>query len=220
MVFQNVLESSMQPAPVLESGEISRHPRSKKRVVLVLVLISFLAFALVAGRLLVRDGPEKADVIVVLAGDSQDLRYTRGMELLRAGYGRRLFLDASSGTHYFGRTPAEYAKTYLEQDAGVLSPQVSVCPFQEDSTVTETLYVAKCLEPLHAKNVLLVTSDWHTARARSIFMRRLPQYHWSTAAARDPQVFGTQWWRHREWAKTTFQEWLKVIWWNAVDRWR
>jgi len=26
--------------------------------------------------------------------------------------------------------------------------------------------------------------------------------------------------RRREWAKVTFNEWLKVVWWNAVDRWR
>jgi hypothetical protein len=51
-------------------------------------------------------------------------------------------------------------------------------------------------------------------------MRRLPQYHWSVAAAHDDRLFGTHWWHHREWAKTTFQEWLKVIWWNAIDRWR
>jgi uncharacterized SAM-binding protein YcdF (DUF218 family) len=67
---------------------------------------------------------------------------------------------------------------------------------------------------------LLVTSDWHTMRARSIFRHRLPQYHWSVAAAKDPRLFGVRWWHRREWAKITFNEWLKVIWWNAVDRWR
>lgn len=177
-------------------------------------------FTLFAGRLLVRDQPEKSDVIVVLAGDSQDQRYRRGMELLRAGYGRHLFLDASSDSNYFGHTPAEYAATFLRQDAGELVAQVGVCPFEEDGTLTETRYVASCLAPLHPQTVLLVTSDFHTARARSIFARSLPQYHWSVAAAQDPRIFGTRWWQHREWAKTTFQEWLKVIWWNVIDRWR
>jgi uncharacterized SAM-binding protein YcdF (DUF218 family) len=184
------------------------------------LLITFAIFAGFAGRMLVSDHPEKSDVIVVLAGDSQDARYRRGMELLRAGYGRRLFLDASSDSSYFGHTPAEYADAFLKQDAREMVAQVSVCPFEEDSTDTETRFVAKCLEPLHPASVLLVTSDWHTARARSVFMRRLPQYHWSSAAAADDRIFGTHWWSHREWAKTTFQEWLKVIWWNAIDRWR
>jgi len=175
---------------------------------------------LFAGRLLVRDHPERADAIVVLAGDSQNERYRRGMELLRAGYSNHLFLDAQSNSTYFGHTPVEYAEAFLRQDAGDMSGKVSVCPFEEDSTLTETGFVAKCLETLHARNVLLVTSDFHTLRARSVFIHRLPQYHWSVAAAHDPRVFDTHWWQQREWAKTTFLEWLKVVWWNAIDRWR
>jgi hypothetical protein len=184
------------------------------------VLLGFFLFALFAGRLLVRDHPEKSDVIVVLAGDSQDQRYRRGMELLRSGYGEQLFLDAAADSSYFGHSPAEYADNFLKQNAGDMSAKVHVCPFEEDSTVTESRYIAKCLEPLHAHSVLLVTSDWHTARGRSVLANRLPQYHWSVAAAHDDRLFGTNWWQHREWAKTTFQEWLKVVWWNMVDRWR
>jgi hypothetical protein len=194
--------------------------RSRRREIFLVLALALFLFALFAGRLLVSDHPERSDVIVVLAGDSQDQRYRRGMELLRAGYGSHLFLDASSDSNYFGRTPAEYAENFLRQDAAEMASKVSVCPFEEDSTVTETRFVAQCLAPLHPGSVLLVTSDFHTARARSIFARRLPRYRWSTAAAHDPRIFGVLWWQHREWAKTTFEEWLKVIWWNAVDRWR
>jgi uncharacterized SAM-binding protein YcdF (DUF218 family) len=194
--------------------------RPKKLMVLLCLLAAFAFFARFAGRLLVVDHPEKSDVIVVLAGDSQDERYRRGMELLRAGYGKHLFLDASSDSNYFGHTPAEYADAFIKQDAKEMAAQVSVCPFEEDSTLTETRYVAQCLQQFHPSRVLLVTSDWHAARARSVFAHRLPQYHWSVAAAGDARMFGVHWWLHREWAKTTFQEWLKVIWWNAIDRWR
>ena len=194
--------------------------RSIKRYVLYLLLVATVFFALFAGRLLVRDRPERSDVIVVLAGDSQNERYHRGMELLRSGYGNHLFLDAQSDSTYFGHSPVEYADAFLKQDAGDISAKVSVCPFEEDSTLTETGFVAKCLESLHARSALLVTSDFHTRRALSVFTHRLPQYHWSVAAAHDLRVFDTRWWRQREWAKTTFLEWLKVIWWNAIDRWR
>jgi hypothetical protein len=40
------------------------------------------------------------------------------------------------------------------------------------------------------------------------------------ASAHDLRLFGPHWWRHREWAKTTLQEWTKVVWWNVIDRWR
>ena len=60
-----------------------------------------------------------------------------------------LLLDASSDSRYFGHTPAEYAEAFLKQDAKEMSSQVSVCAFEEDSTLTETGYVGKCLEPFH-----------------------------------------------------------------------
>ncbi|HET9836749.1 MAG TPA: YdcF family protein [Candidatus Angelobacter sp.] len=209
---------STSPVPFENYGR--RRKPSLKLILFLVLLLAFFLFAIFAARLLVRDHPEKSDVIVVLSGDSQDQRYRRGMELLRAGFGDRLLLDAPSDSSYFGHSPAEYAENFLKQDAGDMLSRVQVCPFEEDSTVTEARYIAKCLEPLHARSVLLVTSDWHTARARSVLASRLPQYHWSVAAAHDDRLFGMSWWQHREWAKTTFQEWLKVIWWNAVDRWR
>ena len=221
MISENVQESQGQAARQLNTHQDSPvRKRSKKLFVLGIMAIATLVFAVFAGRLLVRDQPERSDVIVVLAGDSQNERYRRGMELLRAGYGNHLFLDAQSDSTYFGHTPVEYAEAFLKQGTGDMSAKVSVCPFEEDSTLTETGFVAKCLEPFHPRNVLLVTSDFHTARARSMFAHRLPQYHWSVAAAHDLRIFGTHWWQRREWAKTTFEEWLKVIWWNAIDRWR
>ena len=217
--MSSVPSQSAQPAPPNSIARV--HRWASRRNIFLLLLLAFLLFARFAGSMLVRDRPEKSDVIVVLAGDSQDERYRRGMELLRAGYARHLLLDASSDSRYFGHTPAEYAEAFLKQDAKEMSSQVSVCAFEEDSTLTETGYVGKCLEPFHPANVLLVTSDWHTMRAQlNLQCTNLPQYHWSVAAAKDPRLFGTRWWRRREWAKITFNEWLKVVWWNCIDRWR
>lgn len=221
VIFEDVVETFAQPAPQPSPNQAQGSPRrSRKWRVLAVLALAFVIFALFAGRLLVRDHPEKSDVIVVLAGDSEDQRYRRGMELLRAGYGSHLFLDASSYPSYFGHSPAEYAENFLRQDAGDMASKVSVCGYEDDSTFSETLFVARCLQPLHPTRVLLVTSDFHTARAKSIFSHKLPQYHWSVAGAHDSKLFGAKWWQHREWAKTTFQEWLKVVWWNVVDRWR
>ena len=211
LVVIKMSPTGTQSAQALASATMPDSPRrSKKLIVLLGLLFALVIFAGFAGRLLVSDHPQKSDVIIVLAGDSQDARYRRGMELLRAGYARQLFLDASSDSNYFGHTPAEYAATFLKEDAKEMVGQVSVCPFEEDSTLTETRYVAKCLEQFRPAGVLLVTSDWHTARALAIFKHRLPGYRWSVAAAQDDRLFGTHWWTHREWAKTTFQEWLKA----------
>jgi DUF218 domain len=193
----------------------------KRKLITYLAALTLLGvFAFFAGYLLVRDNPEKSDAIVVLDGDSLDERYEHGMALLRAGYGHHLFLDTDDASHFYGHTPTDYAVNFLKEDAKEMAPYVSVCPYNDNSTIGETIYVRKCLEAMSAHKVLLVTSDWHTARALSIFRKKLPQYQWSIAAAHDIRLFGPHWWRHREWAKTTLNEWVKVAWWNMIDRWR
>src|SRR5215475_11788438 len=87
------------------------HPRRRPSKLLVWLAFAALVllFAILAGRVLVRDSPQKSDVIVVLAGDSFDERYAHGMELLRAGYGKHMFIDVHSDRHYFGRLETEHA---------------------------------------------------------------------------------------------------------------
>ena len=68
--------------------------------------------------------------------------------------------------------------------------------------------------------ILIVTSDFHTRRSLSIFRHEMPGKSFSVAAARDETQFGARWWTHRQWAKTCLDEWLRLFWWNAVDRWR
>lgn len=176
-------------------------------------------FLAASGSYLVVDHPQRADVIVVLAGDQNDRRFSKGLELLQRGYAGRMLVDANTDVRAWGHTPAELAAGFIAT-AGGPARQVSVCPNQGDSTFEEAAHVAACLAPLHCRRVLLVTSDYHTRRALSIFSRRMPQYEWSVAAAADDYYFGPAWWKRREWAKTNLSEWMKLVWWQAVERWK
>jgi len=64
-----------------------------------------------------------------------------------------------------------------------------------------------------------VTSDYHTRRALSVFRKEVPGYSYSVAAASDPVQFGARWWQHRQWAKNNTDEWMRLLWWELVDRW-
>ena len=70
-----------------------------------------------------------------------------------------------------------------------------------------------------AKSVLIVTSDFHTRRALEGFRREFPERE-DSVAARNDEGFGSRWWTHRQWAKTFVDEWLRLIWWKAIDPWR
>jgi len=189
---------------------------TKVRLILI-SLVAVLFFVFAAGHLLVVNHPEHADVILVLAGETE-VRPRRGVELLQAGYAPRLILDVSRREMVFNSTLPELAQLWLNSLPE--SQQMSVCPISGLSTREETHEADQCIRRLNAHSVLLVTSDFHTRRAISIFEHELPQYHFSVTAASNPPTFGTAWWRNREWAKTTFYEWVRLFWWEAVDRWR
>src|SRR5437667_5891263 len=138
----------------------------------------------------------------------------------RAGIARsRLRYSASAGaaTIYRWSLPElaeKYAQSLPKANA------ITVCPIYGLSTSAEAQEASRCLEKVGGRNVLLVTSDYHTRRAVAIFRHEIPRFNFSVAAAHDPREFGAKWWQHREWAKTNFNEWMKLLWWEAVDRWR
>lgn len=163
------------------------------------------------------DQPLPSDVILVLAGETEQ-RPQRALELLAQHYGRRIVLDVPTDATIYEFTQIQLAQRYI-QDLPQ-SQSVSICPIDGLSTKDESTDAAKCLQREGAKSVLIVTSDFHTRRALDIFRHELPQYRFSIAAAHSEEGFATKWWTHRQWAKTFFDEWVRFLWWNAIDRWR
>jgi len=173
-------------------------------------------FAARAGSFLVVDAPRPSDVIVVLAGET-DRRPARALELLQQGYGKRVLIDVPAESNIYTFTQLDLAQKYVRSLPQAAA--VSVCPIVGLSTKDESRDVEKCLTQMNAGAVLIVTSDFHTRRALSIFRRELPGRAFSVAAAYDGAQFDARWWTHRQWAKTLVDEWLRLLWWNAVDRW-
>jgi hypothetical protein len=168
----------------------------------------------------VLDRPSPSDAIVVLAGDPADTRLARGLQALNAGLGHQLFIDADGRSPVFGRTLAQLAETYIQALPPEQATHIHVCPTAARSTFAESAEVARCLAPLRPRRVLIVTSDYHTRRALSIFQRRLPQYEWSVTAAYDASEFRQDYWNNRQWLKMTLLEWQRLIFWELVERWR
>lgn len=188
----------------------------KLKGLLGIAALVFLVLLASSGWFLVLDKPEKSDVILVLAGEA-DQRPARALELLGEGYAPHVILDVPAQTRIYQSSQLELAQRYVAglPNAGA----ITVCPIAGLSTKAESTDAATCIEKLGAHRVLLVTSDFHTRRALSTFRKAAPSFEYSVAAAHDPQQFGAQWWRHRQWAKTNFDEWARLVWWQLVDRW-
>jgi hypothetical protein len=189
----------------------------KVRIVLIGVLSLWLLFSLTSGGFLVVNNPQQADVIVVLAGETFQ-RPKRGLELLSQNYAPKMLLDVPAVEMIYGQNAVELAQRYVQQLPQ--SQSVAICPIVGLSTKAETQDVSRCLEQTGDRSILVVTSDYHTRRALSTFQHELPKYKIYVAAVRDPGQFGAGWWKRRQWAKMNFDEWIRLVWWEAVDRWR
>jgi hypothetical protein len=204
---------------ITQNGELVRPGARKSLWILALSVLAGLSLGLAAkaGSFLIVDAPRRSDAILVLAGET-DRRPQRALELLSQGYGRRVVLDVPTNAKLYEFTQIELAQKYIE-DLPQPSP-VSICPINGLSTKDESREAEKCLQREGAKSVLIVTSDFHTRRALEVFRREFPEREYSVAAARNDQGFGSRWWTHRQWAKTFVDEWLRLIWWKAIDQWR
>jgi hypothetical protein len=188
----------------------------RKLGIVLICLTLLLVLAGFSGSMLVIDRPEHADVIVALAGET-DRRPARALDLMHQHYAPKMVLDVPANARIYGPSVAELAENYVRSLPQ--SKNISICPIAGLSTKAEARDVARCL-PSGVHNILLVTSDFHTRRALSTFSHELPPYHFSVAAAYDPEQFGGEWWLRRQWAKQYFGEWLRLAWWEGVDRWR
>lgn len=180
-------------------------------------MVLLVVFAANAGKMLVIDNPQPSDVIVVLAGET-DHRPTHALELLEQGYARRALIDVPADAKIYDSTQVQLAEKYVR---GLpRAADIGICPIIGLSTREESHDVKQCLTHEEGTRILLVTSAFHTRRSLSTFRHELGGKTFSVAAARDDTQFGTRWWTHRQWAKTCLSEWVKVIWWNGVERWQ
>jgi DUF218 domain len=184
---------------------------------LLAVILCILWFIRSAGKILVVDAPVPSDVIVVLAGETSH-RPERAVELLNQGLAPRLIIDVPAQARIYEFSQVDLAKQYIHDTPR--SSSMNVCPIQGLSTRDESHDVRKCLEQISGSRILIVTSDFHTRRALNIFRHELRDKSFSIAAARDETQFGARWWTHRQWAKTFLDEWLRLLWWSAVERWQ
>ena len=67
---------------------------------LILVLAGVTLFVVEAGRILVVNAPQKSDLIVVLAGET-DRRPALALDLLHHGYAPRILLDVPASTRIY-----------------------------------------------------------------------------------------------------------------------
>lgn len=190
------------------------------------LLLAVLAGALFFGRgvwlrklgefLILAEEPQRADVAIVLAGDWSGSRVLRAVELARQGYVKQIVVDGPRGQ--YDTNEAELAVAFAVRRGA--SQEVFIpLPMWVSSTIAEARIVDAEMRRRQIRRALVVTSSYHTRRARDVF-RRLgsPGLEYRVIAADSKDFAPDGWWRTRDGKKIVFQEYTKLLYWWLVER--
>jgi len=190
--------------------------RRPVRFVLILVLTAIVLAASGPlwlpglGKALIRDeGPAKADMAVVLAGDKYGRRIAKAAELIREGYVPKALV---SGPPLYGISESDLAIAMMVRQG---CPADWFISFADDarSTEDEANLIVPDLQRRGVRSFILVTSTYHTARAARVFRkvaRRTGGPALRVVAAPDELFRPEDWWRNRDGQKIVVTEWMKV----------
>jgi len=162
--------------------------------------------------LVLDDGPAKADIAVVPAGDSYGHRILKAAELVKQGYVPAVLVSGPAGM--YGQYESDLAIPFAVRH-GYPAEWFIPAPNSSLSTREEAIDILAELRRRNVHSFLLVTSSFHTARAartyRSLTRDSAGVPTFRTVAAPAEFFSPDSWWRVRESRKIVFSEWSKTI---------
>jgi uncharacterized SAM-binding protein YcdF (DUF218 family) len=170
-----------------------------------LYLVRHPLFRFVAETWIVEDTLERADALIVLSDDNFYAdRATRAAELFREG---KAPVIVASGRRL---RPSAGIAELMEHDLverGVPREKILRVSHDADSTREEAEALARVAKGKKWHSVIVVTSNYHTRRARYIFRRVFPQeLEVRVASARDGDFDPAAWWEKRRAIKELMRE--------------
>ena len=185
-------------------------------VLLILAAVTYFArdvWLTALGSALIHDeGAGKAEIAVVLGGDQWGNRLIKGAELVKQGYVPHVLVSGPPGMYDINEADAAIRFAIRRG-----YPAEWFIPLYHPglSTREEAGYVLDALKQRNIGSFLLVTSDYHTGRARRIFLsvehQRGGGPDLRAVASRDQFFSANAWWHNREGRKLAFIEWLKTL---------
>ena len=167
--------------------------------------------------LIVEDSLQKADAILVLAGDTRTGdRVIHAVGLYKRGLAPLLVL---SGTPMGFRTDEAEVMQRHAEFLGVPPERIVAVKHDSESTREEASVVVPILKRKGIKGVILVTSNYHTARAKRVFEKEAgpdgPRF--LASPAQDGYFDPDGWWTRRRDAKVFVYEAIKTAWYVVAE---
>ena len=179
--------------------------------ILLLLIATHAVWMTALARFLVdADAPAPADLVVVLAGDVTGNRILSGADLVRRGLAPKALISGPDGI--FGRNESDFAIAYA-LSRGYPQSYFIPAPNRTRSTAEEAQALLPLIRRLGAHRIEIVTSNFHTHRARRIYRRQAPDLDIRVVACDDSAhpFLPDRWWLDRENRKTFLMEWMKTF---------
>ena len=154
--------------------------------------------------------PGPADIALVLAGDGFGNRILKGAELVQKGYVPKVAV--SGPMQLYGTCESDLAIAFAVRH-GYPKEWFVPLPHVSWSTEEEARAILPELRRMGVKRLIVVTSDFHTRRAGSVYRRYAPDMQLRVVAAPDQLFHDADWWKQREGRKRVFYEYTKSAAW-------
>ena len=213
------MTTSVQPASTARSRST---PRRRWTIALACVALFVLAVLHWGGSLLIAADPlpAHAQAAVVLQGSivGEKARLDGALQLAAQGIVDRVLVSVPRES-YWGQAIPPVARQFIERNYGAaLADRVNFCETGAgvDSTQQEAAAVIPCIQQQGWRSILVVTSNYHTRRAGSIWRKQMRKDDPGTTiwiyGVPDPDFRMQGWWHDRRSAKTWFFETTKLVW--------
>ncbi|MFH1826370.1 MAG: YdcF family protein [bacterium] len=186
-----------------------------KRLIVFLSLIICLYFAYpfflqgLGNFLIVDDQLKPADIIVVLSGMGNGERTRQAVELYKKGFAPKLLM--SGGPIYLQVT---YASLMRQRARYLGVPDQDILLEQEsESTMENAIFSLPQILELKAKSVIVVTSPYHTRRAKRTFRKALAGTGIDVlvSSVKDSMYKPEKWWLIHEDTQAVAHEYLSMV---------
>jgi uncharacterized SAM-binding protein YcdF (DUF218 family) len=165
--------------------------------------------------------PPHADVAVVLQGSilAEQERLRGAVQLLQEARVTQILVSIPKES-YWGQSLAPIAKGYIAKKYGQASAdRTTFCESgpEVNSTQQEASLLSKCVLEDGWHSIILVTSDYHSRRAKMIWKKILEHQNssieqLSVYGVGDAEFHPVGWWQDRLSAKTWVMECTKLLW--------
>jgi len=147
-------------------------------------------------------------MIVVLAGDFSGNRILAAGDLVRRGLAPHALISGPSGA--YGMHESDLA-IHFAAEHGFPESYFIALPNDSRSTKAEADVVLAELRRRGAHRIDIVTSNYHTRRAGSIYRSKAPDMEIHMVSVPDLFFRPGDWWKSRDAQKTFLMEWMKTV---------